>query len=173
MTNQNQTLAHVTTQLVRPGPDHRHVFAFDALMAEDAIRERCPDPRFVMTAHYTSKKFIINTDGVATLTPRRDFTVYGVVWEISNVAQIGLDVFMGMPGVFDRFGSFARGRAGEMISTEYYGARNFKPGKADPKYLAPIIAAARHWKFPDVYIDEIASWTRPEPRTAKPKRSPR
>ena len=48
MTDQIQPLVHVMAQLVRPRSGHRHVFTYDGLMAEDRIRELCPDLRFVI-----------------------------------------------------------------------------------------------------------------------------
>jgi len=165
MPDQAQPRNDAPTDLFRPRPSHRHVFAFGSLMAEKRIRKLCPEPRFVTTARYLSKRFIINDDGVATLVPRRDFIVHGVVWEISDIAQCGLDIALGMPGIRDRFGSFARGPAGELISSEYYGSRNNRTfGKASHKYLQPILDAARHWKFPQSYLNEIASWAQTEPR---------
>jgi hypothetical protein len=159
MTDQMIPLVHVMAQLVQPRPGYRLVFAFDQLMSEEHIRELCPDPRFVMTARYLSKRFVVNDEGVATLVHRRGFEVWGVIWEISDVAQTSLDIAMGMPGVFDRFGCFARGSAGEMISTEYYAALNRTPGIATAEYISPIIAAARHRQFPQTYTDELAGWT--------------
>lgn len=159
MTDQIKPFGQVMAQLVRPRPGHRHVFAFDELMDEMRIRELCPDPRFVMTARYLSKRWVVNDQGVATLVPRRDFTVYGVIWEITEVAQTGLDIQMGVPSIYDRFGSFARGPAEELVLSEYYGARNNRTlGKATPEYLQPILDAGRCWAFPSSYLDEIGSW---------------
>ena len=159
MTDQIQPPAHVMGQLVRPRPDHRHVFAYDQLMGEERIRELCPEPRFVMTARYLSKRWIVNDQGVATLVPRRDSIVYGVIWEISDIAQTGLDICMGMAGIYDRFGSFARGKSEELVLSEYYGARNNRTfGRARPEYLRPILDAGRRWEFPASYLDEIAGW---------------
>jgi hypothetical protein len=165
VTDQIQPKAHVAAQLIRPRPGHRHVFAYDALMVEDRIRELCPEPKFAMTARYLSKRWIINDEGVGTLVPRRDFVVWGVVWEITDVAQMGLEMCMAVPGIYDRYGSFARGHAGELISSEYYGTRNNRTlGLADADYLAPILDAARHWEFQS-YLEEIATWARPDKRT--------
>lgn len=175
MTDQMPALVHILNQLVRPRPGYRLVFAYDGMMAEATIRELCPDPRFVMVARYLSKRWIINDEGVATLVPRRGYKVWGVIWEISEVDQTGLDIFMGVPGVFDRFGSFARAPAtDELIASEYYGARNNRTfGKASIGYLAPIIDAARHWQFPESYLDEVAAWSEPERRGATSRRGAR
>lgn len=175
MTNQMPALVHIMNQLVRPRPGYRFVFTYDGMMAEATIRELCPDPRFVMVARYLSKRWIINDDGVATLVPRRGYTVWGVIWEISEVDQTGLDIFMGVPSVFDRFGSFARAPAtDELIASEYYGARNNRTfGKGSIDYLARIIDAARHWNFPAPYIEEIAAWSQSSRRAATATRGAR
>ena len=173
MTDQITPLVHVMAQLIRPRPGHRHVFTYDAMMAEDRIRELCPDPRFVTTARYLSKRFIVNGEGVATLVRRRDSTVYGVIWEISDIAQTGLDIFMGMPGVYDRYGSFARGPAEELVVSEYYGARNRTPGTATPEYLRPILDAGRRHGFPQSYLNELTAWTNGDVDAATTKREAR
>jgi hypothetical protein len=174
MSDQIQPLARAPADLFRPRPGYRHVFAYGPLMAQKRIRKLCPDPRFVTTARYFSKRFVINDDGVATLVPRRDFTVYGVIWAISDIAQCGLDIALGMPGIRDRFGSLARGPDGQLVSSEYYGARNNRTiGKASHKYLQPILDAARHWNFPQSYLDEIGGWAQPEPRTKSTTRGGR
>lgn len=174
MIDQTQPLADAPGDRFRPQPGHRHVFAYGPLMAQKRLRKLCPDPRFVTTARYLSKRFVINDDGVATLMPRRDFTVYGVVWEISDIAQCGLDIALGMPGIRDRFGSLARAPDGQLVSSEYYGARNNRTlGKASREYLQPILDAARHWNFPESYLDEIAGWAQWEPRTRSTARGAR
>jgi hypothetical protein len=81
-------------------------------------------------------------------------------------AEIGLaavDIHAGVPHWHDRFGAFARTASGQLCVAEFYGARNRTLGRADPAYLQPIIAAARRWKFPQQYIEEIGGWARLEP----------
>lgn len=157
MTNRTTPLIHVG-QLIRPRPDHRHIFAFDDFMVPDRIAALCPSRRFVTTARYLSKQFMINERGRATLTARRGSTVHGVVWEVSDIAQTGLDIALGVPGIYDRFGSFARTPAGELVVTEYYSTRDHTPGAAAPAYLRAIIDAGRSHGFPQAYLDELAGW---------------
>jgi hypothetical protein len=113
----------------------------------------------VTIARYTSESFVVTDAGIATLFPRRDSEVWGVIWEISDVAQIGLDLCLGVPGERERFGSFARGVNGEMIATEYYGLRNNqKRGFASPDYLDRIIGAGRMHGLPASYLEELRRW---------------
>src|SRR5258707_13148969 len=101
--------------MIRPQPGHRLLFAYDELMTESVIRERCPDPVFICTARLTSRRFIVNSDGLASIVPRRDFTVHGVVWEVHDIALTCLSLQLGVPSVYDRFGAFARDPAGQLI----------------------------------------------------------
>jgi hypothetical protein len=135
------------------------IFAFDELMAQEKIEGICYEPHLVTIARYTSKRFVITEAGIATLFPRRDSEVWGVIWEISDVAQIGLDLCLGVPGERERFGSFARGVNGEMIATEYYGLRNNRSrGFASQDYLDRIIGAGQTHGLPASYLEEVRRW---------------
>lgn len=71
MTDQIQPLVHVMAQLIRPRPGHRHVFTFNELMHEHRIGALCPEPRFVSKTRYLSRRFTVNSDGLAK-APRLD-----------------------------------------------------------------------------------------------------
>jgi hypothetical protein len=153
-------MSHITRQMVRPRPGHRHIFAYDNLMDEAAIGGRCPDPHFVTTARYLSRRLIFNSDGVATIVPRRDFVVHGVIWEISKIGQVGLDIQLGVPSVFHRIGAFARGPVGELVISEFYAARNHRHGDANQGLLLEMMQLASLRSFPKEYLDELAGWRR-------------
>ena len=161
MTDQMTPLVHVMAQLVQPRPGHRLVFAFDQLMAEDRIRELCPNPRFVTTARLLSRRFITNADGVITVMPCRGSVVHGVVWEISESEQIDLETHLGVPGAIDRFGAFARGPDEELITVEYYASRNHRHGVADPLDLMHLQAIGQKRGFPVSYLTELLRWAPP------------
>ncbi len=174
MTDQIKPHIHVLAQTARARPGHRHILVYDELMHEDRIGALCPEPRFVTTARYLSRRFTINSDGVATARPRRDHVVHGVVWEVHDIGLAALDIALGVPSIYDRFGAFARGPAGELIISEFYATRNNRSlGTAKPEYLNVILDAARHWKFSASYLDEIAGWTRPEQGTTTRTRGAR
>lgn len=167
MTDPMPALVHVMAQIVRPRPGHRLIVTYDELMHEDRIGALCPDPRFVTTARYLSRQFTINSDGVATARPQRGQVLHGVVWEVSEVGVAALDIAMGVPSMYDRFGAFARSPDEALITTEFYATRNMRSvGTAKPSYLRVIQDAARHWGFPESYLDEIAAWSQPDRRAA-------
>lgn len=172
MTKPN-SVVQIAKTLLRPTMGYRHLFAYGSLLDEALLRERCPDPTFLTLAHYDSRRFIINSDGVATLVPRKGYRTYGVLWLVHEIGLAALDIHAGVPQEYDRFGAFARSASGELCVSEFYATRNRTEGNADSKYLRPIIAAALQWKFPDAYVAEIASWARTEPRPVKSKRGAR
>jgi len=174
MTDQMPALVHVMAELVRPRPGYRLVLVYDELMHEDRITALCPEPRFVTTARYLSRRFTINSDGMATARPQRGHVLHGVVWEVSEIGVAALDIAMGGPSLYDRFGAFARSPTEALVTTELYATRNMRSvGTAKPSYLSVILDAARHWHFPESYLDEIAAWSQSERRTATGTRGAR
>lgn len=158
MPDQNVPLAHVIAQMIRPQPGRRLLFAYDELMGESVIRERCPDPVFITTARILSRRFIVNSDGLASIVPRRDYTVHGIIWEVHDVAMTCLDIRLGVPSVYERFGAFARDPAGTLIVSEFHATRNRQSGVANPNYLSVIIEAAQKYGFPADYVEQIQGW---------------
>ncbi len=163
-------LIQIAATLLRPKMGYRHLFVYGPYLDEDLLRERCPDLEFITVAHYDSRCFMINSDGVATAFPRRDHRVYGVVWSVHEIGLAALDIHAGVPHEHDRFGSFAKTAAGQLCVSEFYATRNRTPGRASPSYLRPILKAARRWEFPQDYLDELASWADPGTRIVKHKR---
>lgn len=155
-------LIQVANALLRPRMGYRHLFAYGPLLNESLIRERCPDPEFVTLAYYDSRRWMINSDGIAMIVPRRDFRVHGVIWSVCETGLAALDIHAGVPHDHDRFGCFAKNATGRLCISEFYTARNRTPGLATAEYLDPILEAARRWKFPPAYIDELASWNSAE-----------
>lgn len=166
-------LIQIATNLLRPKMGHRHLFVYGPYLDEGLLRERCPDPEFVTLAHYDNRQFMINLEGLSTARPRRGYRVYGVVRSVPEIGLAALDIHAGVPHWHDRFGAFARTASGQLCVAELYGARNRTPGRADPAYLQPIIAAARRWKFPQQYIEEIGGWARLEPHPRGTRRGAR
>jgi hypothetical protein len=158
MTDQTTPLAHVVAQMIRPRPGHRLLFAFDELMAESVIAERCPDPVFITKARLMSRRFIVNSDGLASIVPRRHHVVHGIVWEVHDISLTCLSLQLGVPSIYDRFGAFARDPGGQLIISEFFATRNRKLGSAHPSYLAVIVEAAQKWGFPESYVEELQGW---------------
>jgi hypothetical protein len=111
---------------------HRHLFAYGPYLDENLLRERCPDPEFLTLAHYDSRRFMINSDGLATACPRRGYRLYGVVWSVQVIGLAALDIHAGVPHQHDRFGSFARTANGQLCVAEFYAARTAPRAEPTP-----------------------------------------
>lgn len=145
-------------KMILPKAGHRLLFAYDDLMDAETVAERIPNPKFVCAARIESRRLIVNSDGLASITPRKDFEVHGVIWEVEEVAMTSLDLQLGVPSGVDRFGAFARDPAGTLVVSEFYAYRNLELGAAHPDYLAVILRAARAHRFPSAYLEQLARW---------------
>lgn len=162
---------NVAGKLLRPSMERRHLFVYDDLLDEGLLRRRCPTAIFVAVARYDSRRWIINSAGTASIVPRRDHQVHGIVWSVHEIELTALDIQMGVPSQCDRYGSFAKTTNDQLCVSEFYASRNRTFGQASPAYVALIAAAARRWGFPERYSDEITGWATAGNRHADHERS--
>ncbi|MGV8122381.1 MAG: gamma-glutamylcyclotransferase family protein [Candidatus Xenobiia bacterium LiM19] len=57
-------------------------FAYGSNMYTEQMTERCPGQSFEGNAVLAGKRFIINSNGVATIVPENSSRVWGIVWMI-------------------------------------------------------------------------------------------
>jgi|GEM_PF-1614926 len=159
MTNESFMRASATFAFPRPG--YRNFFSHADFMAEERLRELGSEAEFVSVAHFESRRWIVNSDGVASIVPRRGHRIYGVIWRLPEVEMAALDLFLEVPQVFDRYGALAHLPNGRRIAAEFYAARNHELGSASPDYLEPILKTGRQFGFPEPYLEEISGWSSP------------
>ena len=83
---------------------------------------------------------------------------------VDEVAMACLDLQLGVPQVYDRYGAFGRDPTGKMILMEFHATRNQRPerpGRARPDYLSPIVDAARSRGVPQSYLEQLQDWATP------------
>jgi hypothetical protein len=115
-----QKAGQARSEVIRPDPLHRLIFTYDELMRNASIRRYCPNPKFICVAAYSSHRFIVTSEGVASIQPRRNSVVYGVVWQLHEIALAALDLSKYRPGVNERFGAFVRDLSGRLVISEHY-----------------------------------------------------
>lgn len=157
----NDSFMRISATFAFPRPGFRHLLAHSDLMVEERLRELGSEAEFVSVAHFESRRWIVNTDGVASIVPRRGHRVYGVIWRLPEIEMPALDLFLEVPHLFDRYGALAYLANGRRISAEYYVARNHEMGSATQEYLEPILKTGRQFGFPESYLDEISGWSSP------------
>ena len=106
----------------------------------------------------SGRRFLINADGLPSMSPRRGHTVHGVVFDMEDVALTCLSLQLGVPTTYDRYGAFARNALGNLMVVEFHATRDQRPGKGSPDQIAPIIALGRRFSFPLDYLEHIAEF---------------
>jgi hypothetical protein len=122
------------------------------------LSQRAPDPIFVTTARITSRRFIVNADGIPSMVPRRSYTVYGAVFDLDVPALTCLSLRLGFPSMVERYGGFVRDPNGTLMVVEFHAARNHRVGRASPDCISAIVASAQHYGFPESYVEELCEW---------------
>jgi len=137
-------------------------FAYGSNMDRTAMAARCPASRPLGSARLQRHKFVINSDGYATIVHEPRSVVHGVLYDLalSDVAAL------------DRYEDLARGLyrkviqpvltdAGPRRAMVYIG-RSSEPGPPRPGYLESVVAAARQAGLPLSYIAEIEGKPAPQ-----------
>lgn len=123
------------------------------------MRNRCPDARFVSSATLTGWRFIINSDGWATITPTTEHLVFGCLWILSETDERRLDSYENVEGGLYEKTIVFPGPEGDRAMT--YVAANRRPGSPNPGYLEKIIDALETLGAPAGYVSSIATRFRP------------
>jgi hypothetical protein len=140
-------------------------FAYGSNMDRVAMRQRCPASRPIGVAKLPRHRFLINSDGYATVArdPRR--TVLGVVWDLALSDVPALDRYESIgTGLYIKISQPVVLPGGAKRALVYVG-RSVKPGQPRPGYLEGVLAAARDWCLPADYLHEIKHG---EPAPRKP-----
>lgn len=135
-------------------------FAYGSNMDPVQMRVRCPGARILGTAVLEGFRWIINTDGYATVIPSPGHTVYGVLWELTPVHLAALDEYEGLPeNLYWRTEIMVETlNAREPRQAIIYFARSEEPGQPVPDYTEHIIRTAKEFVFPESYLRELAQW---------------
>ncbi len=152
------SMVRLASQLLFPSTGYRHLFAYGQFLSITNLQEIGLQPDFVTIARYESRRWMVNSSGHPTIVPRRDHQVWGVIWKIREIELAVLDILLGVPGICERYGSFARSTKGILCVSEFYSRKDLRPGVANSSLLDPILTSARGWGFSQAYIDELSQW---------------
>ena len=144
----------------------RLYFAYGSNMDRDQMYKRCPDSELVGAAKLEGWRFLINTVGVATVVPREDGVVHGLLWRISASDEKTLDGYEGVEhGMYRKEELDVEVTGGSTEKALIYISSDTEPGVPRPGYIERIISAAQEHGLPDKYQTELRSWRlNPSPR---------
>src|SRR4029077_16071477 len=138
-------------------PNQRAYFAYGINMDRDEMAYRCPRATLRGTATLDGHRFVINREGVATLVPSSRSLVYGVLWNLTPVDEVALDLFEGVDEGFYEKQVILAGQNGREYAALIYLAANSSPGRPRPGYLETVCDAARSHRFPATYVADLVA----------------
>ena len=134
-------------------------FAYGANMNRALMRRHCPGATEIGTAALVGCRFIITTDGYASIVPRPGGRVFGVLWRLTVRDLAALNAYESLAtGLYSKLTLPVR-RSGRRVAATIYVARSRSAGRPKPGYLDVILSAARDWRLPMPYVHSLARWS--------------
>ena len=147
-------------------------FAYGSNMSVAGMERRCPGATPIGRARLEGWRFGIFAQGFATIVPNGASVVHGVLWRVSPRDLAALNAYEGVDaGLYVRRVVAVR-HGDERLPALVYVARNRRPGRVRPGYLADVVAAARDWNLPAGYVRTIERWGEFVPATSANAREP-
>ncbi|HEV7323931.1 MAG TPA: gamma-glutamylcyclotransferase family protein [Bosea sp. (in: a-proteobacteria)] len=127
-------------------------FAYGANMDVAAMRQRCPRSTALGLARLPRHRFIITTDGYASVIRDPRESVHGVLWDCALGDIRTLDKFEELAsGLYVKISQPVIVEGGAKRALIYIG-RSGQIGRPRPGYLEDIVASARSWALPETYL---------------------
>ncbi|MGA8076283.1 MAG: gamma-glutamylcyclotransferase family protein [Xanthobacteraceae bacterium] len=133
-------------------------FAYGSNMHRAVMRRHAPAAEPMGIARLADFRFVITTDGYASIEPLRAGRVHGVLWRLTPRDRATLDIWENIAGGLYRAETLAVDRAGTRRPALVYMARPRPPGRPKPGYMEIVVAAAREWEMPQPYIASLQGW---------------
>lgn len=127
-------------------------FAYGANMDVAAMATRCPRSKALGLARLPRHRFIVTTDGYASVVRDPLESVHGVLWDCALGDIRTLDKFEELSsGLYVKISQPVIVEGGAKRALIYVG-RSGEIGKPKPGYLESVIASARSWALPEAYL---------------------
>ncbi len=135
-------------------------FAYGSNMDKNQMASRCPQTTLIAPGMLPGYRFMINSQGYATVIPEPGATVYGILWALNHPGEKVLDRYEGV-----QIGAYRKETinvvdlsSGQPRAALIYIAQDSHPGKPRKAYIDLILASAQRHKLPEHYIQELQSW---------------
>ena len=136
-----------------------HYFAYGSNMSRTMMRRHCPGATAIGLAALRGCRFVITTDGYASIVPSRGGMVHGVLWRLTPRDLAALNIYESVDsGLYSRMLLPVRTSAGRVAALIYV-ARSRGKGQPKPGYLDVVLDAAREWNLPKAYVRSLARWS--------------
>jgi gamma-glutamylcyclotransferase (GGCT)/AIG2-like uncharacterized protein YtfP len=148
-------------------------FAYGLNMDPVGMAQRCPTSRALGPGRLPRHRFIVTTDGYASVIRDPRENVHGVIWDCSLADIRTLDKFEDIAsGLYVKISQPIIVPGGAKRALIYVG-RSGEIGRPKAGYMETVIASARQWKLPEPYIGTISRFLEGSPRLdTKPAQLP-
>ena len=133
-------------------------FAYGANMDRAAMAKRCPGAVARGPAVLGGYRFVITTDGYASVAPASGAVVHGVLWRLTARDLAALNVFESLNSGLYRRAIMPVRIGGKRQSALVYLGRNRGVGRPRPGYIDNVVRAARDWTLPEDHIRDLERW---------------
>jgi hypothetical protein len=130
-------------------------FAYGSNMHQAVMRRHAPDAEPVGVASLANYRFVITTDGYASVEPVSKHTVHGVLWRLTPRDRVTLDTWENIAGGLYNAKTLMVRASGRSVAALVYVARPRGVGKPRAGYMELVLAAARKWNLPSSYIASL------------------
>src|SRR5262245_24529820 len=110
-------------------------FAYGSNMSRALMRKHCPQTQPIGNAVLDSHRFIVTTDGYASIAPSSADQVHGVLWRLAACDVAALNAYEGVDAGLYRLGVRPVRHAAGMARALVYMGRTCRPGRPRPGYL--------------------------------------
>ena len=133
-------------------------FAYGSNMSRALMRRHCPRARPLGTAVLAHHRFIVMSDGYASVAPAPRARVHGVLWRLAPGDIAALDAYEGVDAGLYRSCTLPVRHCDRSVSALVYVGHSIAHGRPKPGYLELVLAAARDWDLPAPYVAALARW---------------
>jgi len=138
-------------------------FAYGSNMSRAVMQRHAPGAEPIGVAALPNYRFLITAQGHASVAPRRNAIVYGVLWRLTPRDRATLAVWEGIATGLYCTAILPVRQDGRRRLALVYVARSREEGAPRAGYMDVVLAAALEWQLPLPYIEELRGWSRRRP----------
>jgi gamma-glutamylcyclotransferase (GGCT)/AIG2-like uncharacterized protein YtfP len=142
-------------------------FAYGSNMNRAGMARRCPGAVALGRAVLDDHRFVITSDGYASVQRVRGERVHGVLWRLGARDLAALDAYEDVGGGLYTRAMIPVLSGGHGVKALIYLGRSREAGRPEPGYLDNVVAAAREWQLPWDYIQGLTRWADDRARAAR------
>jgi len=132
-------------------------FAYGSNMDRGLMQRRCANAVAIGPARLDKWRFIVTRDGYASVVPDAGAVVHGVLWRLSPRDVAAVNAYESLDsGLYHR--RMLPVRCERCVPALVYVARQRGVGRPKPGYQELVVEAARGWRLPADYIEELVGW---------------